>query len=88
MRPGIPKLQIMFRKDKEGRERERRHVCMGGERGRESVCDREREREREREIERERERERETVEAALCTYNFRRDWVDKRECARTKEGDP
>ena len=34
------------------------------------------------------ERERETVEAALCTYNFRRDWVDKRECARTKEGDP
>ena len=47
MRPGIPKLQIVFRKDKEGREKERdAHVCMGGERGRESVCDRERERER------------------------------------------
>ena len=84
MRPGIPKLQIMFRKDTEGRERERDAMCVWGVKEGGKVCVRERERERDRE----RERERERVEAALCTYNFRRDWVDKRECARTKEGDP
>ena len=55
-------------------------MCVWGVKEAGKVCVTERERERER--------ERETVEAALCTYNFRRDWVDKRECARTKEGDP
>ena len=63
---------------RQGREREREKetdaMCVWGVKEAGKVCVTE--------------RERETVEAALCTYNFRRDWVDKRECARTKEGDP